>query len=111
MDQRVPIQCGALSAKHHEIEDVQSRFRGCSIQFFFKEKYLNVQLIPEAITRRRSQYEGCGWLSDWQVHSANVTASAINTLAHGLETGPLYVPMPTGSGKTTGAIWGIIDFA
>ena len=50
-------------------------------------------------------------MSDWQVHSAHITAGAINNLASGYETGPLYVPMPTGSGKTTGAIWGIMDFA
>jgi hypothetical protein len=50
-------------------------------------------------------------LSDWQVQSAHIVAGAINLLSQGVEPGPLYVPMPTGSGKTTGAIWGIVDFA
>lgn len=70
-----------------------------------------IRLFPEAITKRREENGGCEWLSDWQVHSAHITAGAIHTLASGYETGPLYVPMPTGSGKTTGAIWGIVDFA
>lgn len=45
------------------------------------------------------------------MHSAHITAGTINTIVQGVETGPLYVPMPTGSGKTTGAIWGIEDVA
>lgn len=67
--------------------------------------------FPEAIARRRDENDGYTWLSDWQVHSAHVTAGAISSLACGYETGPLYVPMPTGSGKTIGAIWGVVDFA
>jgi hypothetical protein len=35
-------------------------------------------------------------------------SSAVNCLATGLQKGPIYLPTPTGSGKTTGAIWGII---
>lgn len=72
---------------------------------------MNIQLFSETITRRRSENDGCDWLSDWQVHSAHVTAGAISMLSQEVEPGPLYVPMPTGSGKTTGAIWGIVDFA
>jgi hypothetical protein len=72
---------------------------------------MSVQLFQDAIFKRREENEGCDWLSDWQVHSAHVTAVAIENLASGLEVGPLYVPMPTGSGKTTGAIWGMVDFA
>jgi hypothetical protein len=72
---------------------------------------MSIQLFQDAIAKRRQENEGCDWLSDWQVHSAHVTAGAIESLASGLEVGPLYVPMPTGSGKTTGAIWGMIDFA
>ncbi|MFC6637785.1 DEAD/DEAH box helicase [Sulfitobacter sediminilitoris] len=70
-----------------------------------------MNLFDEAIARRRNEKGGLDWLSDWQVNSANMTASAIIIMAEGFETGPLYVPMPTGSGKTTGAIWGIIRFA
>lgn len=69
-----------------------------------------VKLFSDAIARRRAENDGLDWLSDWQVHSAHITASAITTMANGFQDGPLYVPMPTGSGKTTGAIWGIVDF-
>ena len=70
-----------------------------------------IRLFPKAVVRRRSENGGLSYLSDWQVHSAHITAGAISSLACGLETGPIYVPMPTGSGKTTGAVWGIVDFA
>lgn len=49
-------------------------------------------------------------LSSWQVHSAHLVASEINSLSDEGEAGPFYVPMPPGSGKTTGAIWGIIQY-
>lgn len=70
-----------------------------------------IQLFDKAIALRRQENDGVPYLSDWQVHSAHITVSAISTLASGYAEGPLYVPMPTGSGKTTGAIWGIVDFA
>lgn len=72
---------------------------------------MSVRLFPEAIAKRRVENGGLEWLSDWQVHSAHITAGAIGNIASGFQTGPIYVPMPTGSGKTTGAIWGIVDFA
>lgn len=68
-----------------------------------------IQLFEAAIAQRREQNSGCEWLSDWQIHSAHITAGAINKIVQGVEAGPLYVPMPTGSGKTTGARWGIED--
>lgn len=71
---------------------------------------MDIKLFHEAIKRRRQSYKECEWLSDWQVHSAHIASGAIGSLACGFETGPLYVPMPTGSGKTTGAIWGIVEF-
>ena len=71
---------------------------------------MRIRLFPEAIERRRQSYKECEWLSDWQVHSAHIAAGAISSLACEFETGPFYVPMPTGSGKTTGAIWGIVEF-
>ena len=71
---------------------------------------MRIRLFPEAIERRRQSYKECEWLSDWQVHSAHIAAGTISSLACEFETGPLYVPMPTGSGKTTGAIWGIVEF-
>ena len=43
------------------------------------------------------------------MHSAHLTSSAIKFTYDGYEEGPYFVPMPTGSGKTTGAIWGIIE--
>lgn len=64
---------------------------------------------PEVIERRRKQYNEAQYLSDWQVHSAHLTAGAIDSLYTGFSEGPIFVPMPTGSGKTTGAIWGIIE--
>ena len=64
---------------------------------------------PEVITRRRQQYTEAQHLSDWQVHSAHLTAGAIKFTYDGYEEGPYFVPMPTGSGKTTGAIWGIVE--
>ena len=64
---------------------------------------------PEVIKRRRNQYTEAEYLSDWQVHSAHLTAGAIKFTHDGYEEGPYFVPMPTGSGKTTGAIWGIVE--
>lgn len=72
---------------------------------------MTVRLFPDAIAKRRSENGGLEWLSDWQVHSAHITAGAIGSVASGYEAGPLYVPMPTGSGKTTGAIWGVVQTA
>ena len=66
-------------------------------------------MTPEAIARRRSIFDEARHLSDWQVHSAHIAAGAISTVVSDFQTGPLNVPMPTGSGKTVGAIWGIID--
>ena len=63
-------------------------------------------MIPEAIARRRTAFDEAQHLSDWQVHSAHIAAGAIGTVVSDFQTGPLYVPMPTGSGKTVGAIWG-----
>jgi len=73
-----------------------------------------LRLFPEAIIKRREAWpHNTSYLSDWQVHSAHLTAGAITAVAddNPLEVGPIYVPMPTGSGKTTGAIWGIVDCA
>ena len=66
-------------------------------------------MFPEAIARRRAAFDEAKHLSDWQVHSAHIAAGAIGTVVSDFQSGPLYVPMPTGSGKTVGAIWGIID--
>jgi hypothetical protein len=66
--------------------------------------------MPKAVADRKLNNPEAGYLSDWQIHSAHITAVTINFITSGYQTGPLYVPMPTGSGKTTGAIWGIVDF-
>ena len=71
----------------------------------------SIRLFTDAIAKRRQENDGLTYLSDWQVHSAHLTSGAITSLASGYQTGPLYVPMPTGSGKTTGAIWGVVQFA
>jgi hypothetical protein len=74
-------------------------------------KVRSIRLFTDAIAKRRQENGGLTYLSDWQVHSAHLTSGAITSLASGYQTGPLYVPMPTGSGKTTGAIWGVVQFA
>jgi len=66
-------------------------------------------MFPEAILAKRAKYPECSHLSDWQVHSAHLTSGAIKQLTFEWQDGPLFVPMPTGSGKTTGAIWGISE--
>ena len=66
-------------------------------------------MYPEAIKRRRQQHPEFSYLSDWQTYSAGIVASSIYKIVLGMENGPVYIPMPTGSGKTTGAIWGILD--
>lgn len=71
----------------------------------------SIRLFTDAIAKRRQENDGLAYLSDWQVHSAHLTAGAISSIADGYEVGPLYVPMPTGSGKTTGAIWGMLKVA
>ena len=61
-------------------------------------------MYPEAIKRRRQQHPEFSYLSDWQTYSAGIVASSIYKIVLGMENGPVYIPMPTGSGKTTGAI-------
>lgn len=68
-----------------------------------------VNITKEAVADRRKQFPEARLLSDYQVESAHVTALAISSVADGSQTGPVYVSMPTGSGKTTGAIWGTVD--
>ena len=63
----------------------------------------------EVIARRRTTYEDAQHLSDWQIHSAHLVSSAIKFTHTDIKAGPWFVPMPTGSGKTTGAIWGITE--
>lgn len=70
-----------------------------------------IRLFDQAIKQRRQENDGLAYLSDWQVHSAHLTAGAITSVAEGFSDGPMYVPMPTGSGKTTGAIWGMLKVA
>ena len=67
-----------------------------------------IRLFTDAIAKRRQENDGLAYLSDWQFHSAHLTAGAVSSLADGYEAGPLFVPIPTGSGKTTGAIWGML---
>lgn len=64
---------------------------------------MEIRLFTDAIKRMRNRYKECEYLSDWQVHSAHLAAGAISSLASGYQQGPVYVPMPTGSGLTRGA--------
>lgn len=51
------------------------------------------------------------FLTTWQRKAAATVAEALQRKGQGLEAGPRYISMPVGSGKTTGAIWGIVRFA
>ena len=66
-------------------------------------------ILKDAIALRRKEHPDEHFLSDWQVHSANLVSVAISCKADGgpMDAGPRYLPFPTGSGKTYGAIWGI----
>ena len=66
-------------------------------------------ILKDVVVLRRREYPDEHFLSDWQVHSANLVSSAILMKADGglMDEGPRYLPFPTGSGKTYGAIWGI----
>ena len=61
------------------------------------------------IASHRQKYQEARHLSDWQVATSLKVSSAMFCLAAGFEKGPIYIPTPTGSGKTTGAIWGIVE--
>jgi hypothetical protein len=68
-------------------------------------------ILYDAVAQRRADFpEQSAFLTDWQVHSANLVMSAISMKAidNGMDEGPRYLPFPTGSGKTIGAIWGVI---
>jgi len=72
------------------------------------------KILDEAVAKRRIEFPEDGKiLSDWQVHSANLVQSAILAKGHGgpYDSGPRYLPFPTGSGKTIGARWGIVTVA
>jgi ATP:corrinoid adenosyltransferase len=60
------------------------------------------------IASHREEFPEANHLSGWQIATAIKVSSAVQCLATGLQEGPIYIPTPTGSGKTTGAIWGII---
>ena len=67
------------------------------------------KIMQDVVARRRGEYPEYDFLSDYQVHSASLVSSTIEGKAqeYCLDAGPVYVPFPTGSGKTIGAIWGI----
>ena len=67
------------------------------------------KIMQDVVAKRREEYPEYDFLSDYQVHSANLVSSTIHGKAQqqSLDVGPVYVPFPTGSGKTVGAIWGI----
>lgn len=48
-------------------------------------------------------------LSAWQQKAIKLTSDIIKMKVLGMEEGPRYIPMPTGAGKTTGAIEAIVD--
>lgn len=67
------------------------------------------KIMQDVVAKRRAEYPEYDFLSDYQVHSANLVSSTIHGKAQeqSLDAGPVYVPFPTGSGKTVGAVWGI----
>ena len=67
------------------------------------------KIMQDVVAKRRAEYPEYDFLSDYQVHSANLVSSTIHGKAQeqSLDASPVYVPFPTGSGKTVGAIWGI----
>lgn len=72
------------------------------------------KILDDAVAKRRIEFpEDSKFLSDWQVHSANLVLSAILAKGDGgpYDAGPRYLPFPTGSGKTIGARWGIVNVA
>ena len=65
--------------------------------------------MQDVVAKRRLEFPEYDFLSDYQVHSASLVSSTIHSKAHepSYENEPVYLPFPTGSGKTIGAIWGI----
>ena len=63
------------------------------------------KIMQDVVAKRRAEYPEYDFLSDYQVHSANLVSSTIHGKAQqkSLDVGPVYVPFPTGSGKTVGA--------
>jgi hypothetical protein len=71
-------------------------------------------LMSEAVAQRREEFPlDSAYLSDWQVQCAHLVQSAIVDKAqdHAVDVGARYIPFPTGSGKTVGAVWGIVKVA
>lgn len=72
------------------------------------------KILSDAVEKRRAEFpQDSSFLSDWQVHAANLVYCAILSKAEGsqYDSGPRYLPFPTGSGKTIGARWGIVKVA
>jgi hypothetical protein len=71
-------------------------------------------LMSEAVAQQGREFPlDSAYLSDWQVQCAHLVQSAIVDKAqdHPVDVGARYIPFPTGSGKTVGAIWGIVKVA
>nr|WP_269770140.1 DEAD/DEAH box helicase [Rhodobacter amnigenus] len=62
----------------------------------------------QAVQRTRDEQGGLLHLSNWQVYSARLVSTTISSVALGPYRGAFYISMPTGAGKTTGAIWGMV---
>ena len=60
------------------------------------------KIMHDVVAKRRVEYPEYDFLSDYQVHSANLVSTTIQSKAQepSYEDGPVYVPFPTGSGKT-----------
>ena len=72
------------------------------------------KILKDAVARRRAEFpEQSQFLTDWQVHSANLVMSAISmkALGSGLDESARYLQFLTESGKTVGAIWSVIRAA
>lgn len=72
------------------------------------------QISKNDVAKRRAEFPNDSkFLSDWQIHTAHLVHAAIMNKATDTpyDSGPRYIPFPTGSGKTIGAIWGIVKVA
>lgn len=71
-------------------------------------------MMSEAVAQRRQEFPSDSqYLSNWQVQCAHLVQSAIVDKAQdqAVDAGARYIPFPTGSGKTVGAVWGIVKVA
>jgi hypothetical protein len=73
---------------------------------------MTIPQMNAAVAQRRQEFPADSkFLSDWQVHCAHLVCAAIldKAQASPVDVGARYIPFPTGSGKTVGAVWGMVQ--